>query len=1341
LQDAVRDVQRELHVRAAVLAPENGRVGLDGARAGRVRGRYGARRALALWLTLAHGGGGRANEGGGRVGAAGGLHLFVRGRNRGCASPVRDRRVGVGWTATTRFTPQMASVVAAVPPPVSQGEEEKENTAQITSICELWNPQTLSSDVVLFATRLTGETVSVIVTEIPHYVRLELPYDAFPKQRLNELAAWLDEDIRGWLKRRANNPRFPESMECGRTNCTFCGLNSFRVTGDGGTAPREVRVFSTQPCVRTLAQAHGDVPGACVLGVRIVWGRPMSGFVPAPRPYAQFLLGEAYYAGRANTTLKKWVDAQGFRDSDFGVRGLGVEVCDVRPDTIISFLSATHELDPTPSPETGSEGLAGFKHLVVPSPECEVRAQEERRTLASAEYRIAFPSVRWSKTEVRPAPLRIVSFDLETFKRDPITGEILMCGLVADVENFEGDELRGMPAKGAHVMLTWGALTSEVEIPEDAKHATIHIVRTERELLLEIARLIQQYDPDFVTGYNINDFDFPFLFGRAKELGVASEFEGSLTRLRDYRATFKQIERKSRQSGTKFMTYYDMPGRNVVDMMIEVRARRMLSSYRLAHVSIVLFVEDVFGAEAAYLAEEGRYAEFEACVRAQGKSEGQAECVIREFTKRDMPWQQIVPHHNGTAEQRGVLSDYCLQDANLPMRMFRDLKIAKAYAAKVSVCGIAPHHAGTMMQQALLGCAFQRFCHYHRIFKAKHRQIIPREFPEGYFAKHVTGLPPVVEEEDEEEEEEEEEENVEEEEEEEEKQEEEDEPEEGVDEDDEKPPKPPTRKQLDKMREAEETPVAYVPAYFGLPPPRPTTWVQGVPYKDPSDKRKSENGTYVGGYVRPPVPGLYEDPVVTLDFNSMYPSAMITHNISPDALLPFHWRDIPAYADVLRAHPPRQGVMGAEWVTPETHTGIFVYILKYFMDARQKFKALVKEAGTPELKAVYSALENQCKVLANSAYGATGAGSSDFACVHAAAETTGMGSRYIKAVANRLEKHISYRVEFDLQPPKLVGGDTDSVFVLLGSSRFRKPGEYRVDMNVVFQAAEWLAADLNTCGLYEHPMKIAVDKVSERTLIEEKKKRYVVVAWTSPKGPPKISSRGMETVRRDTLQATKDALQSLMKRVLDVTRPVDREAIFAEVQKRAQDLLAERLPLSAFILSQGITKPLVEYVGNPTMHIELLRRLARENPDAPLPQVGDRIEFVITESGSKAFEKARTPDEVRADPTTHKVDVVYNYTNRFQGPLTRFLVPFCEEDQVLRLLDLRRYSFRGIARGPSSGGAHASRRNIAQRDMIDFFERLQKRKREEDGSGGSGKKLRGPDDGADAAGGRPAAHQ
>ena len=1192
-------------------------------------------------------------------------------------------------------------------------------TAQVTGLAELWNCELKRSDVLVFASTLhVGNTVCLVVHGVPHTIKLELGGPTTDAE-LEELRQLLDADVREWLERRAYSD-IPKFLECGRTNCAACGNNAWRVSDDGVRVARERFVFSTEPCSRTLADAHASRENSCVVAVKRVRGAPMSGFVVADLEFAEFELAGAYYAPRVFWRLKKWIsEERGWLSTD-QVRGCGVEVYDVRVDTVLSFLAATHALyEQEGTPTEGCNGLGGFKHVIVPAAQ---KQRERRATWAQEEYDVEFAELKWTETEVRPAPLRVLGYDIEASGLDPKRDHAIMVSVAADVVHLSEDatELRGTPRTAAHCIVTPGKLESAVDMPAEAAHVHLHLVSGEADMLREFTSLVHKYDADVLTGYNINGYDFPFLAERAETLGRAAEF-AQLSRVRKLRSTHQRIARQSRQSGTRFLTFYNLPGRLVIDMQEEVRARRQLSVYTLKEVSFTLFVDDKFGVDVGAKAKAGRFAEFEAAVRAallvKGLTEEaasrKAATLLNDVTKRDLPWQQIMPHHDGSAQQRGHVVDYCVQDAVLAVDMFKDQNVATSLAAKASICGVAPHHVPVMMQQALLSCAFQRFCHHHRIFKAKHRQMLRAEFPPGYFGVHETGRPPNAapaaapaapeDEEDSDSEED------------------EDEDEAPLtaellepDEEEEPVPKPLTATQLKRQREIEAMRIAYVPAYFGQKPPRLTKWIHGVGYHDPNDVRTTTTKAYAGGFVRVPEPGLFEQTIATLDFNSMYPNIMRGYNISCNTSLPPDWQSNPYYSKTLDAERDvRLGLMGTHWVKEHVRIGIFSYILKYFLDARQKYKALVKTTKDPVLRAVYSALEGQCKVLANSLYGAMGAPSSDFANLAAAAETTGIGASLIQQVAKRIETHKAYAQRFDSVRPRLVGGDTDSVFVLLESKRHydwdpvTKKRVGRPKMDLVFEDVRWMANDINKCGIYEPPSKIDIDKVAERSLIQRKKKRYVIVSRASPDEPPKISSRGMETVRRDTLPATRGLLQRLNKMIMDVTRPVDTLEVFREVKRSVQAVLSNKLPTREFIKTAGVTKPLAQYPDH-IAHIELLRRLERENPSAPRAQVGDRVEFVYADvpGATKAWERARTPEELERLGLC--VDLVFNYLRQVKPAVQRYLDPFCSREDIDDALDLRRYAFQGVARTANTGASVRGKRHLAQSGIRDFFEDLKR---------------------------------
>ncbi|RLJ06873.1 MAG: DNA polymerase elongation subunit [Candidatus Aenigmatarchaeota archaeon] len=99
------------------------------------------------------------------------------------------------------------------------------------------------------------------------------------------------------------------------------------------------------------------------------------------------------------------------------------------------------------------------------------------------------------------APLRLLALDIECVsvqkgavpdaKRDPI----ILISLVFS-ERYEGRDSLVLSTRPDGDVLSFAS---------------------EKEMLEEFARIIEKYDPDIITGYNINNFDFPYILERMRQ--------------------------------------------------------------------------------------------------------------------------------------------------------------------------------------------------------------------------------------------------------------------------------------------------------------------------------------------------------------------------------------------------------------------------------------------------------------------------------------------------------------------------------------------------------------------------------------------------------------------------------------------------------------------------------------------------------------------------------------------------------------------------------------------------------------------------------------------------------
>ncbi|KAM6996817.1 LOW QUALITY PROTEIN: DNA polymerase delta catalytic subunit-like, partial [Passerculus sandwichensis] len=161
--------------------------------------------------------------------------------------------------------------------------------------------------------------------------------------------------------------------------------------------------------------------------------------------------------------------------------------------------------------------------------------------------------------------------------------------------------------------------------------ATVRSFDSERDLLQSFAEFVRIVDPDVVTGYNIHNFDLPYLIHRAQVLQVDSF--PYLGRVRGVPSQVKDSAFQSRQLGRREGKVVTTPGRVTLDMLQVLLREHKLRSYSLNAVS------------AHFLHEQ----------------------------KEDVPHGIITELQNGDAQTRRRLALYCLKDAVLPLRLLERL--------------------------------------------------------------------------------------------------------------------------------------------------------------------------------------------------------------------------------------------------------------------------------------------------------------------------------------------------------------------------------------------------------------------------------------------------------------------------------------------------------------------------------------------------------------------------------------------------------------------------------------------------------------------------------------------
>lgn len=177
---------------------------------------------------------------------------------------------------------------------------------------------------------------------------------------------------------------------------------------------------------------------------------------------------------------------------------------------------------------------------------------------------------------------------------------------------------------------------------------TVVACKSERDMLEQWVAMIEERDPDVISGYNIFGFDFAFMYERGIELGCKDVFE-NLSRLTEYVAAFRESRLSSSALGDNLMRYIDMPGRTLIDMMKVVQRDHKLDSYKLDNVA----------------------------------------SHFMGMNKLDVSPQQIFDlYRTGEADNISKIADYCIQDCALCNKLIMKLETMASNIGMANVCSV-----------------------------------------------------------------------------------------------------------------------------------------------------------------------------------------------------------------------------------------------------------------------------------------------------------------------------------------------------------------------------------------------------------------------------------------------------------------------------------------------------------------------------------------------------------------------------------------------------------------------------------------------------------------------------
>ncbi len=220
------------------------------------------------------------------------------------------------------------------------------------------------------------------------------------------------------------------------------------------------------------------------------------------------------------------------------------------------------------------------------------------------------------------APLKYLSFDIESFMKnekidDYVNNEIILISI-----NFS-PEYRGKKSLVLSARPIGGRDTIGLN--------------DEKEMLEKFLDIINDYDPDIITGYNIENFDLPFVIGRMKHFGVAPYLG-------------RTIDKQAYARKFAASTNVTIVGRVIVDPYVIIKRDPYMKFIRYDLSTV-------------------------------------AEGLIGD-KKMDVAHSEINDLWNGTPQQRSKLAEYCRKDSELALRIVLEKKLLDKFFELSKLSGV-----------------------------------------------------------------------------------------------------------------------------------------------------------------------------------------------------------------------------------------------------------------------------------------------------------------------------------------------------------------------------------------------------------------------------------------------------------------------------------------------------------------------------------------------------------------------------------------------------------------------------------------------------------------------------
>lgn len=407
----------------------------------------------------------------------------------------------------------------------------------------------------------------------------------------------------------------------------------------------------------------------------------------------------------------------------------------------------------------------------------------------------------------------------------------------------------------------------------------------------------------------------------------------------------------------------------------------------------------------------------------------------------------------------------------------------------------------------------------------------------------------------------------------------------------------------------------------------------------------SQNALECLPLVMEPQSAFYPDPVLVLDFQSLYPSVMIAYNYCYSTFLgrvvSWQGRNKMGFTDYQR----QQGLLellkdhvniapnGIIYVKPSIRKSLLAKMLGEILETRVMVKSGMKiDKDDITLQRLLNNRQLALKLIANVTYGYTSASfSGRMPCSEIA-------DSIVQTGRETLEKAIAYIHSIERWGAEVVYGDTDSLFVSLkGRTR-----------DEAFDIGEEISKAITSIN--PRPVKLKFEKVYHPCILLAKK-RYVGFKYENRKQKvPDFDAKGIETVRRDGTPAE----QKIEERALKILfRTADLSQVKRYFQKQCTRIMKGKISIQDFCFAKEVKLGTYSDRGLPPPGAMISTRKMLEDHRAE-PQYGERVPYVVIAGapGARLIDRCVAP-EVLLGNDHKELDADYYISKNIIPPLER----------------------------------------------------------------------------------------